>query len=89
MSSGMSRARKALSVPTELPASWATPGSGTRERTWSRTAFRACGMDRPPASSSSSPEAVCISRTKSLMRSSAAAGGLMSTSTPSPSGRSS
>ena len=74
----MSRSRNALSVPTELPASGALPGSGTHVADVVQD--RAPGRRRascPPASSSSRPDVVCIVRTKSFICSSASAGGAM------------
>src|SRR5450759_1531331 len=80
----MSRSRKVLSVPTELPASGALRGSGIHVLRYSRTAVWASAIVAAPGSSSSRPDVVCIPRTNSTIWSSAACGGVITTSTPSP-----
>src|SRR5699024_3767340 len=79
----MSRSRKLLSVPTEFPARGAFPASGTKRLMYSSTCACASASVVPCGRSSSSPEVVCISRTKSPICSTAASGGVMMMSIPS------
>src|ERR1700722_4696847 len=82
----MSRAMNQRSVAIELPHSGTLRASRTWCLTYASTASDASASVTPPARSASSPEVVCISRTTSLIWSSASAGGLMIKSIP-PSSR--